>query len=166
MVFVQLFINWCPFLLLQDRDFLPMNSNHRLLPLIDLWRECTTHLDPERILTMSNWCCHYCWKYIYIYIYTVHFLLFTISFHCGMTCCCVNIMGNCLGTKWTCTSAAIVLTLFSQNLQLWSNNRVRSRTFIWFGLWAQKMFMKSVVEIWQWIFLSQMNRPSSMIQYI
>ena len=38
MLFVQLFINWWSFLLLQDRDNLPLNSIHRLLPVIVLWK--------------------------------------------------------------------------------------------------------------------------------
>ena len=46
-MFLQLFINWPSFLLLQDWDFLPLNSIHRLLPLIDLWKYSSAHLDPE-----------------------------------------------------------------------------------------------------------------------
>ena len=38
MLFVQLFINWRSFLLLQNWDFLPLNSIHRLLPVIVLWK--------------------------------------------------------------------------------------------------------------------------------
>ena len=53
------------------------------------------------------------------------------------------------------------LKCFRLFFKLWSNNRVRSQTFIRFGLWAHKMFMICVVEIWRWIFFSEMNRHDS-----
>ena len=51
---------------------------------------------------------------IYIHFILFIFLLFSIFFHCGMTCCSVNTMAHCLATKWTCPSAAMALALFSQ----------------------------------------------------